>query len=267
MLLLSLFLPALIGGCWVALAAAPLGAFVIWRKQAYFGDALSHSALLGVALGLLFHLSVNGMVMGVCVVLSIALMLLQRQRMISSDALLGVIAHFSLALGLLLASVTQQNVDLMSYLFGDILAVHWADLSWMISAVCLVLAILWVLWPHLLAMTLDVELAQVEGTPVFWMQLVLMVLTAITVALAMKVVGILLITALMVIPAASARYWAKTPEQMVIIAGVFGCLSIFMGLLFSITIDAPAGPAIVVAAGSIFFMATLSQAVSCRRSK
>lgn len=260
----ALFLPALLGGWLVALLAAPLGAFLVWRKQAFFSDALSHGALLGVALGLVLGISLTWSVAIFCILLATLLVLLQKQKLIANDALLGIVAHFTLALGLVVASVSQHNVDLMIYLLGDILSIQWADLPWMLGVAVLVLLVIIGLWRSLLAVIFDAELAQVEGLPVFNLQLLLMALTALVVALAIKVVGALLITALMIIPVTTARYWAKTPEAMVLIGAGLGCLSILLGLGLSLWLDAPAGPSIVVAAGLLFFITALFKALSSR---
>lgn len=260
----ALFLPALLGGCLVALLAAPLGAFLVWRKQAFFSDALSHGALLGVALGLVLGVSLTWSVALFCIALAALLVVLQKQNFIANDALLGIVAHFTLALGLVIASMSQHNVDLIIYLLGDILSIQWSDLPWMLGVALLVLLVVMALWHSFLAVIFDPELAQVEGLPVFSLQLILMTLTALVVALAIKIVGALLITALMIIPVTTARYWAKTPEAMVIIGAGIGCLSLLLGLGLSLSLDAPAGPSIVVAAGLLFFITTFFKALSSR---
>ena len=240
---------ALLAGGLVALVAGPLGAFVVWRRMAYFGDTVSHSALLGVGLGFLLGLNLNLMVTLVCVAVAVLLVLLQRNQELAADTLLGILAHSALSLGLVaVAFIEGLRVDLMAYLFGDILAVTRSDLLAIALGGVLALVLLVLLWRPLLAITVHEELAQVEGVPVFAVRLGLMLLVALVIAAAMQVVGVLLITALMIIPAATARRFATTPEQMAIFAAGLGVLAVAGGLWGSLTYDTPTGPSIVVAA-------------------
>ncbi len=251
-------LRALLGGIGVAVIAGPLGALVVWRRMAYFGDSLSHAALLGVALGFLFHVDLSVSVMLVCVVVALLLVWWQGQQRIASDTLLGILAHSTLALGLVvLALLEGVRVDLMAYLFGDILAISSQELWWGLLGAVLVLSLLAWLWSSLLAVTLHEELAQVEGVPVTWLRIAFVLLVAVVIALAMKVVGILLITSLLIIPAATARHFARTPEQMAVGASVCGALAVVMGVLGSLQWDIPTGPAIVVAAALLFILSSV----------
>ncbi|MCG5511614.1 MULTISPECIES: zinc ABC transporter permease subunit ZnuB [Ectothiorhodospira] len=244
---------ALLGGMAVALVAGPLGSFVVWRRMAYFGDTLAHSALLGVALGFLIGLNVNLTVVILCVTLALVLMLLQRQRRLATDTLLGILAHSSLSLGLVaVAFLEGVRIDLMAYLFGDILAVSHEDLIWIFLGGVLALGMLAALWRPLLAITVHEDLARVEGVRVTLVSMGFMLLMALVIAVAMKVVGILLITSLMIIPAAAARRLSSTPERMALFAALIGCLAVAGGLWGSLTWDTPAGPSIVVAAALLF---------------
>jgi len=246
-------LRALMAGIGVALVAGPLGCFVVWRRMAYFGDTLSHSALLGVALGLLLGVDLTFSVMVLCVALALLLVALQRQRRIAGDTLLGIMAHSTLSLGLVaIAFLETVRVDLMSYLFGDILAVQPIDLAWIWGGGALALAATVALWRPLLAITVHEELAEVDGINVARTRLLFMVLVALVVAVAMKVVGILLITSLLILPAAAARRFARTPEAMAALAALSGALAIVAGLGASLRWDLPTGPAIVLAAGALF---------------
>ncbi|VAX08039.1 Zinc ABC transporter, permease protein ZnuB [hydrothermal vent metagenome] len=250
-------LRALIAGLGVALVTGPLGVFVVWRRMAYFGDTLAHSALLGVALGFLLDVNVNLAIMFICVALALLLVVLQGQHHLASDTLLGILSHSALSLGLLvLAFMETLRLDLMGYLFGDILAVTTTDIYWIYGGGLASLLVLVVIWRHLLAITVHEELAQVEGTPVTSTRLAFMLLIALVIAVAMKVVGILLITSLLIIPAATARRFANTPEQMALYAALIGCLAVTGGLFGSLQWDLPAGPAVVVAAAVLFFMAS-----------
>lgn len=244
---------ALLGGLGVALAAGPLGAFIVWRRMAYFGDTLAHSGLLGVALGVVLQVNPQLSVAAACVLIAIVLVLLQRQRVLAADTLLGILAHTSLSLGLVtLAFLETVRIDLTSYLFGDILAISPDDLYWIWGGAGLALAALGWLWRPLLAATVHEELAQVEGVPVFAVRLAFMLLIAIVIAVAMKVVGILLITSLLIIPAATARRFVRSPESMALLAGGLGCIAVGTGLWASLRWDTPAGPSVVVAATTLF---------------
>ncbi|MDD3518096.1 MAG: zinc ABC transporter permease subunit ZnuB [Chromatiales bacterium] len=248
-------LRALAGGIAVALVAGPLGSFVVWRRMAYFGDTLAHSALMGVALGFLLGISHNLTVIVVCLALALLLVGLQRQRRLATDTLLGILAHSALSLGLVaIAFLHDVRVDLVAYLFGDILAVTQTDLYWIYGGAICVLAVLALIWRPLLSITVHEELARVEGVPVTLVTLVFMLLIALVIAVAMKVVGILLITSLMIIPAAAARRLAATPEQMAALAGAIGCIAVAGGLWGSLRWDTPAGPSIVVAAMLLFLL-------------
>ena len=251
---------ALICGLGVALVAGPLGAFVVWRRMAYFGDTLAHSALLGVALGFLLDVSVNLGIIAVCVLVAVTLVALQHQQRLAADTLLGILSHSTLSLGLVaLAFLETLRVDLMGYLFGDILAVTTLDIYWVYGGGLVALAVLLAIWRPLLAMTVHEDLARVEGKPVAAVRLAFMVLMAIVIAVAMKVVGVLLITSLLIIPAATARRFARTPEQMAVLAAVVGMAAVGLGLYGSLLWDLPAGPAIVVAAALVFFLSFYSR--------
>ncbi|MCB1777138.1 MAG: zinc ABC transporter permease subunit ZnuB [Candidatus Competibacteraceae bacterium] len=244
---------AVLGGLGVALAAGPLGAFIVWRRMAYFGDTLAHSGLLGVMLGIVLHINLELGVLATCLTVALALVVLQRQRWLATDTLLGILAHTSLSLGLVaLAFLETVRVDLVGYLFGDILAISPNDLYWIWGGALLALTALAWLWRPLLAATVHEELAQVEGVPVFAVRLAFMLLIAIVIASAMKVVGILLITSLLIIPAAAARRFARSPEGMALLASALGCIAVIAGLWASLRWDTPAGPSVVVAAAALF---------------
>lgn len=251
-------LRALLGGLGVALIAGPFGSFIVWRRLAYFGDTLSHSALLGVALGFLLHLNLTLGIMLICQLLAVLLFFGQRQKFLSSDTLLGILSHGSLSLGLVvLACMKDVRVDLLAYLFGDILAIGTTDLLWIYCAGGLALTGLLLIWKPLLAITIHEDLARVEGVAVDRINWAFLGLIALTVAVMMKVVGLLLVTSLLIIPAATARRFATTPETMAIFASLFGCFAVAGGLYGSFTWDSPAGPSIVVAACCLFLLSLL----------
>ena len=243
------FTRAVIGGIGVALLAGPLGCFIVWRRLAYFGDTLSHSALLGVAIALLLELNITFTVFIISVGVAMLLLLLQRQARLSSDALLGLLAHATLAVGLVvLAFMTWVRVDLMGFLFGDILSINKADILTIWVGGLAVLIALAVIWKSLFAATVNYEIAVAEGLNPDRANFFFMVLMAAVIAISMKIVGVLLITALLIIPAATARRFSTTPEMMALVASIIGAASVWIGLEGSLQWDTPAGPSIVVAA-------------------
>ena len=249
------FTRAIVAGIGVALVAGPLGCFIVWRRLAYFGDTLSHAALLGVAVAFLFEVNITLAVFAVSACVSIALLLLQKRATLSSDALLGLLAHASLAVGLVvLAFMTWVRIDLMGFLFGDILAVSKTDIAiiWLGGAV--VISILAMIWRPLFAATVNRELAEAEGQNPERVNIIFMLLMAAVIAIAMKIVGVLLITAMLIIPAATARRFASGPEQMAVLAALVGAATVIGGLFGSLEWDTPAGPSIVVAALCLFLL-------------
>ena len=248
-------LRAALAGLGVALAAAPLGCFVVWRRMAYFGDATSHAAILGVALALATELPIFAGVLAMALLVTTLF-----ERQVSSDALLGVLAYAALALGLVAVSLIDGvRVDLESYLFGEILAVTVQDLVVIWTGAGLVLALLVWRWQALLTSTLSPDLATASGISPRREQLILTIALAVTVAVAIKVVGALLIAAMLIIPAATARPFSRTPEAMAGLAVAVGSLSAIAGLAGAFTFDTPAGPSIVTMAAALF---ALSAALS-----
>jgi zinc transport system permease protein len=246
---------ALLAGLALAMVAGPLGSFVVWRRMAYFGDTLSHAALLGVALGFLLDVSPTVAVTVGCLLLAVLLVTLQQRQPLASDTLLGILAPSTLSLGLVVLSFMHEvRIDLMAYLFGDLLAISPADLAWILGGSAAVLLSLVALWRPMLAITVHEELAKVEGLPIAALRLTLMLLIAVVIAVAMKIVGVLLITSLLIIPAAAAQRHARSPEQMALGASLLGMLAVCGGLALSWFKDTPAGPSIVVTAAALFLL-------------
>lgn len=264
-LLDDFFWRAMLGGLGVALAAGPLGCFVVWRRMSYFGASIAHAALLGVALGLVLGIDLTLGIALTGVVFAIAIVLLQRNTRLASDTLLGILAHAALAAGLIAISFRQGlRVDLLGYLFGDILAVSPIDLIWIYLGGGLSLAVLALIWRGLLAVTVHEELARAEGIHVLTVQLAFALLLAIVIAVSMKIVGVLLIISLLIIPAAAARPFAKTPEQMAILAALIGAVAVAAGLGASYRWDTPSGPSVVMAAFAMFLMSLAAASLQRR---
>jgi zinc transport system permease protein len=250
------FTRAIVAGIGVALVAGPLGCYIVWRRLAYLGDTLSHAGLLGIALALLFQINITLSIFLVSVFVSLALIFMQRRVTLSSDALLGLLAHSTLALGMVaLSFMTWVRVDLMGFLFGDILAVTTFDIAIIWTGGLCVLIVLMTFWKSLFAATVNLELAQAEGMKPEQANIIFMLLLAAVIAITMKIVGVLLITSMLIFPAAIARRFASGPEQMAILSAMIGIIAVFGGLFASLQWDTPAGPSIVAAA-SVFFVLT-----------
>ncbi|MEJ6399484.1 metal ABC transporter permease [Yoonia sp. 208BN28-4] len=249
---------AALAGLGTALAAGLLGCFVVWRRMAYFGDAMAHAAVLGVALSLGFELSIFAGVIVTALAMAFLFLSLTGQGQ-SADAALGVIAHGGLALGLVaVALIPGQRISLDSYLFGSVLTVTRLDLAIIWGGAVIVLFVIWRHWQSLLTATLSPDLAYAAGINPRREELVLTMMLALVVAVAIKVVGALLITALLIIPAATARTFARTPEGMAMIAIGIGGLSALGGLQMALLLDTPVGPSIVCVAVACFMIATIS---------
>lgn len=243
---------AALAGLGLALATGPLGSFVIWRRMAYFGDATSHAAILGVALALALHLPIAAGTLIVALTMALTVSTLAAKGW-AMDTTLGVLAHSALAFGLVAISyVPSVRADLSSYLFGDILAVTRTDLGFIWGGAALVVGLLAWRWQALLTATLNEDLAHASGLNPDRERLALTLALALVVAVALKVVGALLIAAMLIIPAAAARGIARTPETMALLAIAIGATAALAGLQLSLWQDTPAGPSIVSAAALIF---------------
>ena len=238
----------------LALLAAPFGCFVVWRRMAYFGETVSQTGLIGVALGIGLSINTTLSVLAVTIAMSLLLMLLGRQNKVPIDSILGVLAHTALAVGVIAAAQvsTTRNDLLMSILFGDVFSVSKEDLFWIYLGGALALAALFYLWRPLLALSVHEDMAAAEGVPVEQTTAAFILLLAFVVAISLKIVGALVTIAFLIIPAAAARPLSETPEQMAFFATIFALLSAALGLLISYSADVPGGPAIVVVLAAIF---------------
>jgi zinc transport system permease protein len=246
---------AAFAGVGLSLATGPLGCFVVWRRMAYFGDATAHAAILGVALALAFSLPISVGTLGVALAMALVVSTLAAKGW-AMDTTLGVMAHSALAFGLVAISfVPGVRSDLQSWLFGDILAVTRGDLAFIWGGAALVLALMVWRWQALLTATVNEDLAHASGLNPDRERLVLTLALAVVVAVAIKVVGALLIAAMLIIPAAAARALARTPESMAGLAIAIGALSSLGGLVMAMLQDTPAGPSIVTVAAVIFAVA------------
>lgn len=263
----ELIFPPLIAGIILSFITGPLGTFVVWRKMSYFGDTLSHSALLGIALGFLLNINPFFAVIFVTILLALGLVILSIQQKLAIDTLLGILAHSSLSLGVIVISLLHNiRVDLMGYLFGDLLSITMNDIYLIIVGAIIVGIILFFNWNNFLFITVNEELALSNGINIIKTKLILTLVLALTIGLAMKFVGALIITSLLIIPAATARFYAKSPEKMAIFAIIVGILSICGGLMISAFYDTPTGPSIVITNAMLFSLSLVASLVFRVRS-
>ena len=245
---------ALMAGVGVAIITGVMGCFVVWRRMAYFGDALAHSALLGIALGLATGLNADWTILAIGFLFATLLLWLQRQQhvMLGTDILLGMLAYSGLALGMVVASLIGVHIDLHAYLFGDILNISVKQLYWIYGGGGLTLLVLCARWASLVLLSIHKDLAMAEHVAIFRAQVVFMCLMALVVATSARVVGILLITAMLIIPAATARQLARSPEGMAFIASFLGALAMLVGIPLSMGLDMPSGPSVVTVSTTLF---------------
>ncbi len=244
---------ALIAGLGIAILAGPLGSLILWRRMAFFGDTLAHSTLSGLSLAVLLNINPYFGLIAISLLVACLLAGLSKYQWLASDAILGMLSHSLLAIGLIAATlVPGVRVDLLGYLYGDILSVTSLDLIYIVGVLLVVFVLLKAIWRWILSATIHSDLAMVEGVPVALTNWSLIIILALVFAVAIKLVGVLLITALLIIPASSARKFARSPEAMVILSSIFGCVAVGLGFGSSLRWDIPTGPAIVVAAAVIF---------------
>ena len=251
------FIRALIAGIGVAIVTGPLGCFVVWRRLSYFGDTLAHSALLGVTLAYSMEFNIAFSVFIISSLIALTLIQLQKRTNLPGDALLGLLAHSSLAVGLVVIGfLSFIRFDIMGLLFGDILAVTVDDLLIIWIGGALILLVLKLIWKPLFASTVNYELAEAEGMKPERVNAIFTILMAAIIAISIKMVGLLLITGMLIIPAAMARNISNNPKQMVLFSIIGGLLSVVMGLFGSLEINTPSGPSIITA-GLILFILSL----------
>jgi zinc transport system permease protein len=238
---------AIIAGLALAIVAAPLGCFVIWQRMAYFGETVAQASLIGVALSLAFRLDITLGVVVIAVLVAFLLLWFGRQQVVALDSILGLLHHAALATGVIAMSMLKgPPVDLLGFLFGDVFAVTRADIAWIAGGGAAVLAIVAWLWQPLLRLALHEDLAAAEGIDRRQVRAIFTILLAVTIAVAMKIVGVLLVMAFLVVPAVAARPISGTPERMVLLTALVAAASVVAGLGLSATFDTPGGPSIVI---------------------
>ncbi|MBL6785100.1 MAG: metal ABC transporter permease [Rickettsiales bacterium] len=244
---------ALLSGIFIACLTSMIGCFIVWRRMAYFGDSLAHSALLGIAIGLLFGFNVHFGIIAIAIIFALILSYLEHKSLLTSDTILGILAHSSLAIGLLIVSFTGiGEIDLHDFLLGDILDISWINILYIFSALLVTTMIMLKFWHKFILISLNKDLAHIQGVKVFRLQFLFLLLVAITVASTIQIIGVLLISSMLIIPAATSRIISRTPIAMCIVTIACSILAVIVGTVLSYNYNAPSGPAIIIAA--IFIM-------------
>ena len=273
---------ALIAPLVLAIIAGPVGCLIVWRRMAYFGDAIAHSALLGVAVGLFIGFAPNIGVALICAVFAILLVYLQHRRKLSIDTLLGILAHGALAIGLLLVFWSaletghgshhepNHTIDphtlLEIYLLGSLENISMNQNIIMIIGALMIAVILKLIWEPLILMTLNMDLARAEGVPTLRLQYIMMGIMTALVVMGLQITGVLFITSLLIMPAAAARQISTTPEKMILWAVIFAFSGVLSGYIASHEIHLPPGPTIVSALTTIFIISLLISVFLRRKS-
>ena len=247
-------LRGILAGIAVALISGLVGCFVVWKRMSYYGESIAHSSLLGVGFAILMGVSINLGIVFTCLLFGILFLWLQHSKVLSSDTLLGVLAHLALALGIIVISLNKIKIDIHAFLFGDILTVSSSDLWGMYLGVLIAVFLICYNWSSLLLVTIDEDLAKAEGVNTLNINLLFTFILTIVVAISIQIIGLLLITAMLIIPAAASRRLANSPETMALVATFIGIVSVILGVMLSVEIDAPSGPSIVLVSAILFFL-------------
>ena len=250
-------LRGILAGIAVALISGLVGCFVVWRRMSYYGESIAHSSLLGVGFAILMGVSINLGIVFTCLLFGILFLWLQHSKVLSSDTLLGVLAHLALALGIIVISLNKIKIDIHAFLFGDILTVSSSDLWAMYLGVLIAVFLICYNWSSLLLVTIDEDLAKAEGVNTLNINLLFTSILTIVVAISIQIIGLLLITAMLIIPAAASRRLTNSPETMALVATFIGILSVILGIMLSVEIDAPSGPSIVLVSAILFFLSPI----------
>ncbi len=260
----KLFLP-LLAGVGIAISSGILGCFVIWRRMAYFGDAVSHSALLGIALSILVAIEVDIAIIMVCALFAIILAMLQQNRFFTTDSILGILAHASLGIGMAIVGISGgEHIDIHHFLFGDILKVSMQNVGVIFIAAAITALLIFKNWQSLCVLTICPDLAKSEGSSPVRLEILLILLIAVFVGIAIKIFGVLLVTSMLIIPPACARIFSSSPVAMVFSSIFFAIISVVLGVFLTESFHVESGPAIVVCSTFILFILSLSSLIRSR---
>lgn len=246
---------ALLAGIGISIISGPIGSLMIWQRMAYFGDTLAHTTLLGVSIAAVLNINIYYGLIATCLLIAIILTIVSNNKKFTNDTTLSILSHSVLAIGLIAATLIKNTrLDLLSYLCGDILSVTNFDLICILSIDIIVLGSLLLLWDKMVLITINKELAMAEGIKEAQIRWIFILLVSLIFAISIRLVGVLLINALLIIPCSIAKIWAKSPIQMAILGSIFGCLTIILGIIGSLLWNTPTGPAIVVSAAILFII-------------
>jgi zinc transport system permease protein len=249
---------ALIAGSFIAILCSTLGIFLVLRRFSLIGDGLAHVTFGGIAIGLFLRVYPIYVAVPVVMLGSLGILKLTEKARLYGDAAIGIVSSLGIAGGILLASIAGGfNIDLFSYLFGSILAISNAEVITSIVLSVILIVIILFFYQELLSVTFDEESAMASGVKTKRINTILVLMTALTVVLAMKVVGIMLISALLILPSVTALQMAKGFKVTMVIAAMTGVLSVILGIFISFMADLPAGATIVIL-NFIFFVAAFA---------
>ncbi|WCR53808.1 MAG: High-affinity zinc uptake system membrane protein ZnuB [Wolbachia endosymbiont of Ctenocephalides orientis wCori] len=251
----SFFINSLVAVIIISLVTGALGSFMIWQRLSYLGDSLSHSSLLGIALALIFKISPSISIMLIAIIFAV-LLSLNFNRLYSADTILNIVTNVVLSSSLILMSfLPSGNNSIINSLFGDILTLDQSDIILIFLTSIVVTVVLIFRWRYWLMISINQDLAIVEGININFVRLEFLVTLAIFIAVSAQLIGILLIAAFLLIPAASARLISKTPMQMIIVATFFSVISGISGLILSAGFDLLTGPAIILTSAVYLILA------------
>ena len=249
---------SVIAGLIMVVIAAPMGCLMVWQRLAFLSDTLGHAAVMGVGLGLLLEVTPVFGVLAVALLIVFSLNRVNSFNSALSETTLAIISHTGLAGGIILVGLLPaQSVNLEAILFGDLLATTSADLTRLLITTVVLLLLLLHHWRSFVAVSVSREIAQAEGIEVRKVQFLMYIMIALLVAVMMKVMGVLLIAAMLVIPTTSARLFSRSPEQMVAVSALYGLGALVGGISSSFQFDWQTGPAIVVSA-TMLLLVTLA---------
>lgn len=246
---------ALLAGIGISIISGPIGSLMVWQRMAYFGDTLAHATLLGVCIAAILNINIYYGLIFTCLLIAVILTMVSHNKKFTNDTTLSILSHSVLATGLIAAALFKNiRIDLLAYLCGDILSVTNVDLICILVTDIIVLSSLYFIWDKMILITINKELAMAEGIKEAKIRWIFILLVSLIFAISIRLVGVLLINALLIIPCSIAKIWAKSPIQMAILGSIFGCLTIVLGMMGSLLWNVPTGPAIVVSATILFIL-------------
>lgn len=257
---------AILAGIGIAVPAAAIGCFLIWRRMAFFGDALGHTAVLGVALGAILQINIYCFIVVICLVVSLLLGRVSKRSYLPADIWLSIFSYGALAIGIMLMAKTPWlRLEPETILFGDILAIDYTDLITIYAAGAILAVLLFYFWRALIQLTVDEDLAAAAGINVGLFKTLFLFVMAIVTAVGLKTVGALMLPGLMIIPAITVSRSSNSPEQMILTAIIVSIAAVVIGITQSFYFDLLTGPSIVVASLSILIVTRLWQFLKTSR--